>query len=98
MFFLDKYFRSGRYHGSLRQKGTSNVAGNRSVDGDSFLYSSELTSPPNKVNTETDSICELCEEEAIDVRFLPCEHAVICSICAQRATKCIKCKVRSTVK
>ena len=92
-----KYFRTGRYRGSLRHKSTLDKVENTSTDKGSLLYSSELTSPPDMASTEKTNICELCEEEPIDVRFLPCEHAVICGICARRATKCIKCKVRSTI-
>jgi hypothetical protein len=37
--------------------------------------------------------CELCDEEPISVKFLPCGHAVLCKLCAIRAVKCLECKV-----
>ena len=49
---------------------------------------------------ETDStenslakLCELCEEETIDVKFIPCGHEVLCSLCAHRAVRCLLCRV-----
>lgn len=37
-------------------------------------------------------LCFLCEGE-VDIRLEPCNHAVLCSHCAQRAKKCPKCRV-----
>ena len=36
--------------------------------------------------------CLLCEHPAI-IRFSPCGHTVLCSRCAERAKKCLQCKV-----
>ena len=36
--------------------------------------------------------CFLCESP-VEVRFEPCGHAILCSACAERAKKCIKCRV-----
>ena len=44
-------------------------------------------------STAATKLCELCDEEPINVKFLPCGHAVICSLCASRAVKCLECKV-----
>ena len=38
-------------------------------------------------------LCELCDEEPIGVKFLPCGHTVLCRLCAIRAVKCLECKV-----
>lgn len=38
-------------------------------------------------------LCELCDEEPVSVKFLPCGHAVLCKLCAIRAVKCLECKV-----
>ena len=38
-------------------------------------------------------LCELCDEEPVSVKFLPCGHAVLCTLCAVRAVKCLECKV-----
>lgn len=40
-------------------------------------------------------LCELCEEETVDVVFLPCGHKVLCHLCAVRAVRCLVCKVIS---
>ena len=37
------------------------------------------------------SICFLCDDP-VTVKLLPCGHAIICSSCAQRAKKCLKCR------
>jgi hypothetical protein len=46
------------------------------------------------VATATSSIeeCFLCDAP-VDVKFEPCGHAILCSECAERARKCLKCKV-----
>ena len=36
--------------------------------------------------------CFLCDAP-VDVKFEPCGHAILCSECAERAKKCLKCKV-----
>lgn len=36
--------------------------------------------------------CFLCEAD-VDVRLEPCNHAILCNDCAQRARKCPKCRV-----
>ena len=38
-------------------------------------------------------LCQLCEEHPASIRFSPCGHTVLCSECAQRAKKCLQCKV-----
>ena len=42
-------------------------------------------------------LCELCEEERVNVKFLPCGHEVLCSLCAFRAVKCLVCKVCASI-
>ena len=42
-------------------------------------------------------LCELCDEEPISVKFLPCGHAVLCRLCAARAVKCLECKVNTSM-
>ena len=37
--------------------------------------------------------CLLCEDHPASIRFSPCGHTVLCSECAQRATKCLQCRV-----
>lgn len=92
---FDYYFRTGKFHGSLRKSNMSEeAAGNFSVDTDSVADACKLLLLASlHASSQGQHLCELCEEEPIDVRFLPCQHAVICSICAKRATKCIQCKV-----
>ena len=36
--------------------------------------------------------CFLCDAP-VDVKFEPCGHAILCHECAERAKKCLKCKV-----
>lgn len=38
-------------------------------------------------------LCELCEEEPVNVKFLPCGHTALCRLCAVRAVRCLVCKV-----
>ena len=38
--------------------------------------------------------CLLCEDHPASIRFSPCGHTVLCSRCAQRAKRCLQCKVR----
>ena len=45
------------------------------------------------INVTPIRLCELCDEEPISVKFLPCGHAVLCKLCAIRAVKCLECKV-----
>ena len=42
--------------------------------------------------TDPEESCFLCDA-TVDVKFEPCDHAVMCSGCAQRAKKCPKCRV-----
>ena len=45
---------------------------------------------------DPEEACFMCEAK-IDVKFIPCEHAVMCSTCAQRAKRCPTCRVSGTV-
>ena len=47
--------------------------------------------------TPVPRLCELCDEEPISIKFLPCGHAVLCKLCAIRAVKCLECKVSHSV-
>ena len=40
----------------------------------------------------TSEECFLCDAP-VDVKFEPCGHAILCHECAERAKKCLKCKV-----
>lgn len=90
MWFALLYNSTGQYHGSLMQATSPNV----NTTEDCSCLKESVSSDKIKVdNKEEMNMCELCEEEPINIRFHPCQHAVICELCAERATKCIKCKV-----
>lgn len=42
-----------------------------------------------------DGLCVLCENPA-DVKFEPCGHIIMCSVCADRAKRCPVCKVKAS--
>ena len=61
----------------------------------SLITESTLTAvQPSGVSRQ---LCLLCEDYPANVRFSPCGHTVLCSRCAERAKKCLHCKVSSTV-
>ena len=41
--------------------------------------------------------CLLCEEHPAIIKFSPCGHTVLCSRCAERAKRCLRCKVSKNV-
>ena len=41
--------------------------------------------------------CLLCEEHPANIKFSPCGHTVLCSRCAERAKRCLQCKVSKNV-
>ena len=41
--------------------------------------------------------CLLCEEHPAIIKFSPCGHTVLCSRCAERAKRCLQCKVSKDV-
>ena len=51
----------------------------------------------DKAITPVSKLCELCDEEPVSVKFLPCGHAVLCKLCAVRAVKCLECKVNYSI-
>ena len=80
---------TGHYHGSLRQLTSTNATTTTPAKQPVFSVESLSVTTSNKDT----NLCELCEEEPINVRFHPCKHSVLCELCAERATKCLKCKV-----
>ena len=86
-FFLNG--RTGCYHGSLKKSSSSypkSVAAE--AEDSASSHQTVVDSCTKQLN-----LCELCEEEPIGVKFLPCSHSILCELCATRATKCLKCKV-----
>ena len=86
-------FTSGALHVSKESPPTPRKA--VTVNKYSHLISPTPASQPNE-GSVGESNCIICLEP-VTVQFVPCGHAIFCSVCAERAKKCLKCQVRPSV-
>ena len=90
-------------HDSSGNSHTSAVSANtHTPDTLGLAAASSMQVNPVQSISGTDSqsgqqVCRLCEN-IVSVKMEPCGHAVLCHICARRATKCLHCRVRKSQK
>ncbi|XP_072464630.1 E3 ubiquitin-protein ligase MIB2 isoform X4 [Notamacropus eugenii] len=77
----------GKSRGLRRMHSTPNTMTNLSVGGagGSRQDSGGAGAGPSE--------CLVCSDLALLVRFLPCQHSIVCEECSRRMKKCIQCQV-----
>ena len=56
----------------------------------SFL-SNNRPAPEPEPEPEVKNKCKLCDEEPVNVTFLPCQHQIVCVDCSVRLKRCVDC-------